>query len=905
MPLTPGSRIGAYEITATLGAGGMGAVYRARDTRLGRAVALKVILETFASDAERIARFEREAKMLAALNHPRIAGLYGMEQADGQHFLVMELVEGETLAERLRRGPMSVEEALALGLQIAEALEAAHEKGVIHRDLKPANVKITPEQQIKVLDFGLAKAIENEASSADMANSPTLSMMATQAGVILGTAAYMSPEQAKGFPADHRSDVFSFGTVLFEMLTGRQPFQGDTAPEILASVLVREPEIQHLPSDANPRLIELVKRCLEKSPKRRWQHVGDVRAELESLAASPRSTVMAPVQAPPAPFWKRALVPAAVTIVAAALTGAAVWNIRPEPSAAVVRMQARLPDGQTWAYTGRRLVDISRDGSRLAYVAGNKLYVRDLAEFEGAPVAGAAGIDVVTGPVFSPDGRFVAIYSTSDQMLKKVPVGGGAATNICKTGNPMGVHWTADGWLYFASTQEGVRRVSENGGNPETLIPPDPSARFFGAFPAGDGETLIVAIAQGSASDRWDAGEIAAHNVKTGARKTLVTGGSDPRLLPGGFLAYAHAGIVYAVPFDERRLEVTGPAVPILEGVRRAPGNTSGAAQYAFSDSGTVAYLPGAVAPESIEDTLAVSDVTGAAELLKLTSGGFRAPRASPDGRRIVFERREGTESIFIYDLDGTTAARRLTFDGRAAGPIFSADGQHVTFHKESDNQSERGLYWIRADGSGGLERLTTPAGGEIHVAEDWAPDGRTLLFSAGGAGRWTLWALSMPERRATQISTARGVAPLGASFSPDGRWIAYAVPGGTLHTIYVEPFPGTGAKFEAPRRAGDDPHHPLWSPDGKALYATVRPGVVEMIPVAVAGRTFTFGNPSPVANGYRTQAPTLPRNHDILPNGRFVGLSRDAAQSGGASVSTEIHFVVNWFAELKGKLRK
>jgi serine/threonine protein kinase len=286
MPLPSGSRLGAYEITHVLGAGGMGEVYRARDSRLGRSVAIKVILESFATDADRVARFEREAKVLASINHPNIAALYGMEEANGQRFLVMELVDGETLADRLQRGPLPIEDALRIALQIAEALEAAHEKSIIHRDLKPANVKITPDDKVKVLDFGLAKAIDAEPAR-DVANSPTLSMMATNAGIILGTAAYMSPEQAKGFSADHRSDVFAFGIVLYEMLTGRQPFQGETAPDVLASVLVREPELQRLPADLNPRIQDLLRRCLEKSPKRRWQAIGDLRAEIGNSLASP------------------------------------------------------------------------------------------------------------------------------------------------------------------------------------------------------------------------------------------------------------------------------------------------------------------------------------------------------------------------------------------------------------------------------------------------------------------------------------------------------------------------------------------------------------------------------------------------------------------------------------------
>ena len=365
----------------------MGEVYRARDTKLGRTVAIKVILDEFASEEERVGRFQREAKMLAALNHPRIASLFGMECVDGQHFLVMELIEGETLADRLRRGPMPVEEALAIAIQIAEALEAAHEKGVVHRDLKPANVKIAPDGQVKVLDFGLAKVMENESASGSAATSPTLSMMATQAGLILGTAAYMSPEQAKGFPADHRSDIFSFGTVLFEMLTGRQPFQGDTAPDVLASVLVRDPNLESLPQNLNPRLRDLLRRCLEKAPKRRWQAIGDVRAEIEAIVADPHGTsTIAHVSVPPRPLWRRAIPIVATAIVASGLTGFGLWTARRSTPAPVARFTLTLPEGQQFTNAGRQVIAISPDGTQIAYVANQQLYLRVISELQARPI---------------------------------------------------------------------------------------------------------------------------------------------------------------------------------------------------------------------------------------------------------------------------------------------------------------------------------------------------------------------------------------------------------------------------------------------------------------------------------------------------------------------------------------
>ena len=417
----------------------MGEVYLARDTKLGRSVALKIVREGLAADPDRVLRFEREAKVLAALNHPHIAALYGMEQTDGRHFLVMELVEGETLADRLRRGAMPVEETLKIVLQIADALEAAHEKGIVHRDLKPANVKVTPDEKVKVLDFGLAKAMETDRAGASVSDSPTLSMMASQAGIILGTAAYMSPEQAKGFPADHRSDVFSFGVVLYEMLTGRQPFQGETAPDVLASVLVRDPELTKLPPDLNPRLPEIVKRCLEKSPKRRWQAIGDLRTEIETVAAAPRLLPTA-ARFEQRPLWRRAIPIAVTAVLAAAVGAAAVWSLRsPAPPQQVTRFLFPLAADASLTGAGRHSIALSPDGRQMAFVANTRIYLRSLSALDAKPIPGTEGFQNITSPTFSPDGQMLAFYAQSEQALKRIATSGGAAVTICSAANPWGM----------------------------------------------------------------------------------------------------------------------------------------------------------------------------------------------------------------------------------------------------------------------------------------------------------------------------------------------------------------------------------------------------------------------------------------------------------------------------------
>lgn len=465
MSVDVGTRLGSLEITALLGRGGMGEVYRARDTKLGRSVAVKILPEAFAQNPDRIARFNREAKVLASLNHPNIATLHAKEEFDGKHFLVMELVEGETLAERIVRGRMAVDQALKIAQQIAEALEAAHEKGVVHRDLKPANVKITPDGKVKVLDFGLAKAMGSAPASVSLSESPTLSMAATEAGAIFGTAAYMSPEHARGLNVDARSDIFSFGCVLYEMLTGQQAFQGETVADVLAGVMAREPDLSALPARLNPRITDLLRRCIEKTPKRRWYAAADVRLEIEAILADP-SGVYIRTEAVSAkrPLWKRAI-PVVIGIVAAAvISGVVVWNFRPSsPPPAVTRLSFTLPSDQQFTNVTRQLVSISSDGTQFVYVANNWLYVKSMSAAKAVSVPGTELVPGIQNPVFSPDGRALAFWST-DRTLKRISVSGGAAVPICQADAPFGMSWGADDKIVFGQGDKGIMRVSVNGG---------------------------------------------------------------------------------------------------------------------------------------------------------------------------------------------------------------------------------------------------------------------------------------------------------------------------------------------------------------------------------------------------------------------------------------------------------
>src|SRR5262245_2395249 len=690
--LAPGARLGTYEITGLLGAGGMGEVYRALDTRLGREIALKILPDAFAGDPDRLTRFRREARALAALNHPHVAALFGMEEADGRHFLIMEFVDGETLADRLSRGPMPVDSALRVARQITEALEAAHEKGIVHRDLKPANIKITADEKVKVLDFGLAKLGAGDASddaapgspAAALTHSPTLSMMATQAGVILGTAAYMSPEQAQCMPADQRSDVFSFGSVLYEMLTGRQAFRGDSGPAILAAVLIGAPDLSAIPANLNARLVDLVRRCLEKNPKQRWQAVGDLRMELEAIAAAPHAGSAAAAAVPPPPLWKRMVAVAVGVLLTAVATTALWWRLTPSPPRPIVtRFTLPTVEGTVFTNFGREILTISPDGTRIVFSANGRLYKRGMADGETTAIPGIeTSTNGVANPVFSPDGRWVAFYATEDRVLKKISIDGGATITLCAAGNPFGMSRDSSGILFgqtiaVGATSTGILRVSPNGGKPEQLISVSDEEIADDPHMLPDRETVLFTLgkrtrAGNRIAETWDKAQIVAQSLKTGRRTTLINGGSDGRYVSTGHLVYAIDGVLYAVPFDDRLLKVEGGQIPVLEGVARA-GQT-GSAQWSLSDSGSLIYFPGPPTSSSGGSLLALSDRKGGSDPLKIAPGSYESPRLSPDGKWVAVGETDATSgNIWVYELAGTNARRRLTFGGKNRYPIWSS----------------------------------------------------------------------------------------------------------------------------------------------------------------------------------------------------------------------------------------
>ncbi len=900
-----GKEIAHYRIDALLGAGGMGEVYQARDTRLGRNVAVKLLPEVFASDPDRVARFEREAKLLASLNHANIAALYGMEQSEGRHFLVMELVEGETLTQRIARGPIPAKEAFGIAHQITEALEAAHEKGVIHRDLKPANVKITPEGKVKVLDFGLAKAL-GSAPGTPASNSPTLlSAAASNAGVILGTAGYMSPEQARGQEADQRSDIFSFGCVLYEMIAGRQTFPGETVTDIIASIVARDPDFRALPASLHPRAEELIRRCLAKNRKERWHAIADVRVELNTIMADPHGLKLARIVERP-PLWKRA-VPAAAAALIAAAAGVALTAIvmapKPSPPLPVARFSFSLPEAIK--NNGRPTLAISPDGTNIAYLAGDELYLRQIGNMEARPLAkvptGSLGSHT---PFISPDGQWVGFYSRDERKFKKVAITGGAAVTICDAQNPYGASWSSDGQIYIGQGENGILRVSENGGQPVSVVTVKPTELAFGPEILPGGDSLMFTLSKETGTDRWDKAQIVIQSMKSGVRKILIPGGSDARYVPTGHIVYALGATLFAIPFDVKKLQTTGGPVPVLEGVARSASGSTGAAHYSFSSNGSLVYIPGDAGVGFGQSTLALVDRAGNRTAINMPAARYVQARISPNGKQLALDTNDGgNRAVLIYDLSGSAPARRLTFGGRDGRPTWSRDGQRVVF--TSDREGDDGLFWQRADVSGaGAERLVKAEPGTSLQAESWSPDGRTLIFSVGkGAGN---------DRSLSMLTLGPNQAPApligppspllsNASLSPDGHWLAYHSSESGHLGIYVQHFPPTGEKYQITTDYSTDP---VWSPDGRQLFFLKSGRGRQITSVDVQTQpSFKFGKATPlpiegiISNG--------PRPYDISPDGKYfvVILQRRSQVASDTAAPEPINIVLNWFRELQERV--
>lgn len=902
MGLSSGARLGPYEIQAPLGAGGMGEVYRARDTKLRRDVAIKILPEIFTSNPERLARFEREARMLAALSHPHIGTIYGLEDADGVRALVLELVEGETLSEHLRRSSLPLMDALAISRQIAEALEAAHERGIVHRDLKPSNIKITPSGTVKVLDFGLAKEGGNGAAESDFGRSPTITVDATAAGAILGTAAYMSPEQARGKRVDKRTDIWAFGCVLFEMISGQRAFCGETVSDTIAAILEREPSWDRLP-DATPTTVRrLLRYCLEKDPRRRLRDIGDARMELEDAAlAKPADEELARRK----PMTRRA----AVTSLAAAAAGAAVGGVigstlwrRPSPRS-VTRFGIPLPEGTFALASFNKRVAISPDGTHIAFnlirggvsnylpIGADIFYLHLLRELEPKQFPFTAG-----APFFSPDSRWIGFLgsATGKAVLKKMPLEGGPPGDIC--GRPcIGATWTADDMIYFVSdVPGGLLRVAAGGGQPAEVAKIDLTKgerthRYPCALPGGKGILLTVGTAD---TETFDDAQVAVFNIATGQIKTLVEGGTHPRYSPSGHLLYARDGKILAVRLDPHRLEVSGQPFTVLEGVLMS--RNSGVANYDVSASGDLAYFPGVV--DKGERTLVWVDRNGNTEPLKLPPRPYLHPRISPDMRQLAIEIEGPNHNFYVYDF-AREVLSQMTTDGVSHWPVWSSDGRQLAYR--SGPMGAFKMWQISADRSRPPAQL--PGTGASQSAESWSPDGRELVYTATTPGAGSHIMVESLEGGHESHPFADIKASAGsAKFSPDGRWLAYCSNETKQPQVYVQAFPGPGPKTQVSSDGGTDP---VWKRAGGELY--FRNGDKVMAVAVSTTPAFTAGHPRTLWEGRYSHGMSTScgppgatsSNYDVTADGQRFLMIKDEAPD--TAVSKQIVVVLGWADEV------
>ena len=888
--LKTGSILGPYEILSLLGTGGMGEVYRARDSRLDREVAIKVLPEAFARDKERILRFEREAKALASLNHPNIAAIYGFEEFEGKRFLVMELVEGATLADRLRDGALSVEDALAIGRQIAEALEAAHERGIIHRDLKPANVKITPEGAVKVLDFGLAKAMaEDERSQSLIANSPTITADFTRPGVILGTAAYMSPEQARGRPVDRRTDIWSFGVVLYECLSGQRPFAGETATDLVAKILEREPDWNALSDGTPPNVRMLLQRCMQKDRKQRLRDIGEAWVVLDGALAGDFSVAgLAPVRS--LPTWRRTLPWFVCAILVSAL--GALWVSTKPAKPAVMRFTLTIPESQALAALPTTTMDVSPDGTRIVFAgrneSGRQLYLRLTDQLDATPLANT---DDAFGPFFSPDGEWIAFGQKGK--LRKISILGGPATTICDAADVRGGSWGADGTIVFApNPRSGIWRVPAAGGEAVKLTDAgsgeaSPTHRWPHLLP--DGRTALF-TATAKNSDYTDA-TIVALSLETGAQKVVVSGGTFARYVSTGHIVFGRSGTLMAVPFDAKKLEVTGAAIPILEGVLGAP--TYGSVQYAFSQTGTFLYVSGLAGGE--EELPIWIDREGKESPISQHKRDYSDARLAPDGTRLAATIMDGPNlDIWILEIERDMFTR-LTFEEAVdQNPRWSPDGKWIIF---SSNRGKTSFNLFRqlADGTGEAERLTTSDNPQI--PSSFSPDGSILIFVENNPrGDPDIMYLRLDgEERKPEVFLATPFNERTPALSPDGKWVAYGSDESGELEIYVRPFLRPGAKVKVSAGRGGLPR---WSPDGtEILYRDE--GKIMAVSVLVQENTLRAQNPRLL---FEVNAGAYSGPHDVAADGNRFLFYRPAGEAKEQSQQPTV--VVNWFDELKSKMR-
>jgi len=918
MSLVAGTRLGPYEVLSAIGAGGMGEVYRARDTTLNREVALKFLPESFAHDTDRLVRFTREAQTLAALNHPRIAAIYGLEENGRARAIVMELVEGEDLSQRIARGAIPLDEALPIAKQIADALEAAHAQGIIHRDLKPANIKVRADGTVKVLDFGLAKAMDPRPSAPNVSRSSTIITpcgdtqggppMMTGIGMVLGTAAYMSPEQARGTLVDRRADLWAFGVVLWEMLTGTRPFAGATVSDTLAAVLKTEPGWNALPPATPSAIRRLLRRCLEKDCKRRLADAADARLEIEDALTTGNDA--AALAAEPRPFWKRALPAVGTSVVVGLITALAVLAITRPVAPASQRLSIVLPANRPVGF-GRfpnLSIALSPDATQVAYVGPNSdgppgpasisLHTRALGSLAVRDLPGTADAHQ---PFFSPDGQWVAFFTSTGDLRKIALNGGNPVTLLEKINSSQWAFgaWTDDHTIIFSggAGDYGLRRVSADGGTPSAVTSLDAAQgeiRHLGPDLVAGTHAVLFTVVFGRLHDP----RIEAVQLETGERRVVVEHARNGRYLRGGHLLFQRDDVILVAPFDPTRLALIGSAVPLVDEVRRDGGAGEGAlAQLVVSRTGTLAYVP------AVDTTrvLGLVSRTGAFAPLGVPANRFDSVAVSPDGQSVAYDvtRGPGDAAVYVYDrARGSTS--KLTQGGSDEGPSWHPNGRAVAVVSRKPDGS--GIFLKEL---GGTERLLVPSEGTTLLRNmSWSPDGALLAYTSLTNGASDIWVVTTADKPVAHPLLNTPASEHSPRFSPDGRWLAYVSDESGRDEVYIREYP-QGERLAASTNGAISP---AWSRDGKALFFQgTYEGAQKLLAatVSVAKDTLRIGKPAPLFD-LRVQGPTglveqyagrgAGQRWDVFPDGQHFLMSRGADPQG----AREIVLVQHWFEELK-----
>jgi Tol biopolymer transport system component len=887
MPILPGRRLGPYEIISSIGAGGMGEVYKARDTRLDRIIAIKVLLTHLAERSDLRERFEREARTIASLNHPHICTLFDIGQQDGIDFLVMEYLEGETLAHRLLKGPLPIQQVLQYAIEIAEALNKAHLKGIIHRDLKPGNIMLT-KSGTKLLDFGLAKLTLEAIPTTPDSQLPTMKSAITGEGTILGTLQYMAPEQVEAKEVDVRTDIFAFGTVVYEMATGKKAFQGKSQASLIAKILETDPPpIRSLHPLTPPALDHVVKKCLAKESDKRWQAASDVCDELKWIAEGDSQITLAPTAAGKGirTVRRRELILSVGGLLFGGfVAGLAVWDLKPALIPArkpVTRFTIALPQGDQLTDINPP-VDISPDGTQLTYVAirtgVQQLYLRSFDDPETKLIPGSQG---AYNPFFSPDGQWIGFFA--QDKMKKVSIHGGVPVTLCNAALSAGASWGTDDEIIFAPTHDsGLWRVSAAGGQPQALTTPDPaqgeySHRYPQILPGGKGVVFTALNGFG-----WDESRIELLRLDTKERTVLIRGGHTGRFVPSGHLIYYRAGSLLAVPFNLARMAATSDSpTTIADRVRQSSGAVG--ADYFVSFGGTLMYV--SASPRQLESQLVWVDRQGGVKSVPAPPRAYSGLALSRDGKLAAVTITSDTEQLWTYDLVRGTLIQLTSEQFSSISPVWTPDGRHVAYR--SNKAGSWNLFWRQSDGRGSEERLTTSDKQQIPAS--FSPDGQMLAFSEiNPTTGYDMLVLHLNDRTA-QPFLRTSFNEFYGGFSPNGRWLAYGSEESGATEVYVQPYPGPGGKWRVSSGGGDAPR---WNPNGRELFY-VSGDKMMAVDVTTAG-SFSMGTPKMLFEGQGVF------NWDISPDGqRFLMVKPVEPQQ----AATQINVVLNWFEELNQKV--